>query len=85
MPRALCPSRAKVDEACLVGVERKPEPSKTLTQHRQDPFGINDVVKRHNRVVSIAGKGAMPPKPRPHLGLEPHIQHMVKKNVREAG
>ena len=51
----------------------------------KDPFGVDDIVERHDRVVSIPGKGANPAEPWPHLGLEPLIQHMVQKNVREAG
>ena len=43
MPCALRPSRAKVDETRLVGVERKPEPSKTFVQHCQDTLGVDDV------------------------------------------
>jgi len=81
MPCALRPSRAKVDETCLVRVEREPVPSKTLAQHRQDPVGIDDVVERHNRVVSVAGKGTFPAQPWPNLRLEPFIQHMMQEDV----
>ena len=59
--RALCrPLWAEVDEACLVGMEREPIPRKTLAQHRQDPFGVDDVVERHHRVISVPDKGAIP-------------------------
>src|SRR5690606_11988669 len=85
MPRKLRLSRAKVDEACLVGMECKSKPFKTLAQYCQDPLGIDDVVKCHYGVVGIPYKGASPAEPWSHLTLKPIIQHMVQKNVREAG
>src|SRR3954447_25912252 len=39
----LRPFEAEVDEARLVGMEG--EPGQTLAQHRQDPFGIEEVLE----------------------------------------
>ncbi len=85
MAGAPCLLWAKIDEACLVGMEHKPEPSKTPTQDRQDALGIVNVGKCHDRVVSIPGQGAIPGEARSHLGLEPVVQHVVQKDVRKAG
>lgn len=74
----LRPSRAKVDETRLVGVERKPEPSKTFVQHCQDTLGVDDVVERHERIVSVAGNGTVPAETRAHLSLEPFVQQCRK-------
>jgi len=66
-------------------MERKPKPSKTPTQNRQDTLGVVNVGERHDRVVSVSGQGAIPGKARSHLGLEPFVQHMVQENIRKAG
>lgn len=42
-------------------------------------------VERHERIVSVAGNGTAPTGPRPHLGLEPFVQHVEQEDVREAG
>src|SRR3954447_24423641 len=42
----LWPFEAKVDEARLVGMEGESIPGQTLAQHRQDPFGIEEVLTR---------------------------------------
>src|SRR4051812_25874676 len=75
----------EVDEARLVGVEGKSIPCETLAQDRQHAFGVDDVVERHQRIVGIPDKGALPSETRLHHSLEPFIQHMVQKDVREAG
>src|SRR5208282_1739648 len=85
MTRALCRLWAEIDEACLVGMEREPKSSKTLAQDCQDALGVDDVVERHDRIVGEPGKGAFPFEARPHLGFEPFVQHIVQKDVREAG
>ena len=76
---------AEVDEACLVGMEREPKPRKTLAQDRQDALGVDNIVERHDRIVSEPDKGALPVEARSHLGLEPFVQHVVQEDVREAG
>ena len=82
---ALCPLGAEVDEACLVGMQCKPKPCKTLAQHRQDALSVDDVVERHHRVISKPDKGAVPREAWLHLRLEPLIEHVVQEDVREAG
>src|SRR3984957_18316191 len=79
------PQWAEVDDTCLVRVERESKASKTLAQHRQDALGVDNVVERHDRVVSEADKGAIPSETRPHLVLKPFVQHVVQEDVREAG
>src|SRR5271165_254107 len=85
MACALCHLWAEIDEACLVGMEREPKSCKTLAQDRQHAFGVDNIVERHDRIVGEPGKGAFPFEARPHLGLEPFVQHIVQKDVREAG
>jgi len=85
MACAVSPWWAEVDDTCLVRMEREPKTSKTLAQHRQDALSIDNVVECHDRVVSEADKGAIPLETRPHLGLEPFVQHVVQEDVREAG
>ena len=75
---------AEVDEACLVGMEHEPEPRKTLAQDRQDALGVDNVVERHDRIISEPDKGTVPRKARPHLCLEPLIKHIVQEDVGEA-
>jgi hypothetical protein len=82
MVRRLRPSVTEVDEARLVGMERKPVPLKTLAQDREDPSGIVEVFKCHDEIVGVPDKGTSPPQARSHLGLEPLIQHIVQINVR---
>ncbi len=65
-------------------MEREPEPSKTLAQHGENTPGVDDVVERHERVVSIPDKGAIPFETWPHLILKPFVQHMMQEDVREA-
>jgi hypothetical protein len=60
MACASCLLWAEVDEACPVGMERKPEPSKTPTQDRQDTLGVVNVGKRHDRVVSVRARVQSP-------------------------
>ena len=74
MACAVCHRRAEVDDTRLVRVEREPEPIKSLAQHRQDALSVDKIVERHHRIVGEADKGAVSPKARPHLGLEPFIQ-----------
>src|SRR5271165_2280192 len=50
---------------------------KTLAQDRQHAFGVDDIVERYDRIVGELGKGAFPFEARPHLDLEPFVQHIV--------
>ena len=77
------PLEAEVDEACLLGMQRKAIPCKTLTQNGQDPFGAEEVLERHYKIIGIPDKGTSPLEPRPHLCFESFIQHMVQIDVRE--
>jgi hypothetical protein len=62
-------------------MEREPVPLKTLAQYRQDTLGVDNIVKRHDRIVGESDKGAPPRKARPHLRLKPFIEHMVQENI----
>jgi len=81
MPCALRPSRAKVDEARSVSPYRPSRLPRTARTRWASTMLSNAIIA----IVSIAGNGAAPTQPRPHLGLKPFIQHIVQKNVREAG
>ena len=74
---------AEVDEACLLGMQCKAIPRKTLAQHSQNPLGAEEVLERHHKIIGIPDKGTSPLESWPHLGFEPFIQHMVQINVRE--
>src|ERR1700679_2447722 len=74
---------AEVDEACLVGMQRKAVSRKTLAQNSQNPFGAEEVLERHHKIVGISDKGTSPLEPWPHLRLEPFIQHIVQVDVRK--
>jgi hypothetical protein len=73
---------AEIDEACLLGVELEPVPSKTLAQHVQNPLGILEIRERHYGIVGEPGKGTFPPQAWFHHVLEPLIQHVVQEDVR---
>jgi hypothetical protein len=73
---------AEIDEARLVGMERKLVPSETLAQNIQNPLGVLEVRERHHGVVGEPGKGTFPLEAWFHLALEPLIQHMMQENVR---
>jgi hypothetical protein len=60
MAGCICPPRAEVDEACLVGMKRKPKPGKTLAQHGPDTLGVSKIAERQQRIVGVADKGAIP-------------------------
>jgi len=62
-------------------MEREPIPLKTLAQYRQDTLGVDNIVKRHDRIVGVSDKAAPPRKARPHLRLKPFIEHMVQENI----
>src|ERR1700739_1289079 len=66
-------------------MQHEPQPRKTLAEDRQDTFGVVNVVERHDRIISEPDKGAIPRKAWSYLRFEPFIEHMVQKNVREAG
>ena len=83
MAGAPFPWWAEVDDACLVGMEREPKPSKTLAHHGQDALGVDDVVERHKRVVGEPDKGAIPFETWPYFVLEPFVQHVMQEDVRE--
>ena len=85
MARALSFLWAEVDEARLIGMEGKSIACETFAQNRQHAFGVDNIVERHQRVIGVADKGALSSETRPHHGLEPLVQHMVQKDVREAG
>jgi hypothetical protein len=68
---------AEVDEARLVGVERKLVPCETLAQNSQNPLGILVIRECHDGIVGEPGKGTAPLESRFHLVLEPLIQHVV--------
>ena len=72
----------EVDEACLVGMEREPVPSKTLAQYVQNPFGVLEVCERHYGIVGVTDKGTFSLQTWFHHVLEPLIQHVVQEDVR---
>jgi len=74
---------AKVDEVRLVGVERESVPCKPLAQHIHDPLGIFENLERHHAVIGVPHEDTVPLQTRPHVLLEPFIQHMVQVNVCE--
>ena len=76
---------AKVDEARLVGVELEPVPLKTLAQHVDDPLGIFENLESHHAVISVPHEDVVPFEARPHVQLEPFIQHMVQVDVCKQG
>src|SRR6516225_1888833 len=84
MSRVLWSLWAEVDEARLVGMEGESIPCEPLAEDRQNAFGVDDVVERHQRVVGKPDKGALPSQTRFHLSLEPFVQHVVQEDVREA-
>ena len=63
---AMGPFEAEVDEACLVGVQREAVSRKTLAQHCQRPFGAEEILKSHDKVVGISDKDTSPLKSRLH-------------------
>src|SRR5215469_8513828 len=84
MSRVLWSLWAEVDEARLVRMEGESIPCEPLAEDRQNTFGVDDVVERHQRVVGKPDKGALPSQTRFHLSLEPFVQHVVQEDVREA-
>jgi hypothetical protein len=84
MSRVLWSLWAEVDEARLVWMEGKSIPCEPLAEDRQNAFGVDDVVERHQRVVGKPDKGALSSQTRFHLSLEPFVQHVVQEDVREA-
>ncbi len=82
--RATLALGAEVDEARLVGMERKPLPAEPLPQHIQHPLGVVVVLERHHEVVGKPNQAARPPHAGSHFVLEPLIQHMAQENVRES-
>ena len=50
----------------------------------EDPFGIEEFLECHHGIIGEADKGTSPVEAWTHLELEPFIQHVVQKNVREA-
>jgi len=79
------PLEPEVDEARLVGVERKPVPRQTLAQDGEDLPGVDEVVERHDQVIGKPDQHRLSLETGPHLALEPSIQHMVQEDVRKAG
>src|SRR3954454_16003228 len=80
----LWPFEAEVDEARLVGMEGESIPGQTLAQHRQDPFGIEEVLEGHHQVVGVPDKDGSPLQARPDVPFEPFVQHIVQVDVRKA-
>src|SRR6516162_1166732 len=70
MSRVLGSLWAEVDEARLVRMEGESIPCEPLAEDRQNAFGVDDVVERHQRVVGKPDKGALPSQTRFHLSLE---------------
>ena len=61
------------------------ESAKERQTNQENALGVDDVVERHQRVVGVPNKGALPSQTRLHLCLEPFVQHVVQEDVREAG
>src|SRR5215831_15355042 len=63
----------RVPSACIGrkstsrGMEREPVPLKMLAQYRQDTLSVDNIVKRHDRIVGESDKGTPPRKARPHF------------------
>src|SRR5215471_16390102 len=68
---------AEIDEARLVGMERKPISRKSPAQNSEDPLGVEDILECHHGIVSEADNGTSPLEPWSHLKFEPFIQHVV--------
>ena len=75
------PVAAEIDEARLARMEYESIPCKSLAQNAEDPLGIDEVFESHHGVVSESDKDTSPLEARPHLELEPFIQHVVQENV----
>ena len=63
---------AVVDEACLVGMQRKTVSRKTLAQNSQDPLGAEEVLERHHKIIGISDKGTSPPLRRGRTSVSNH-------------
>ena len=73
---------AEVDEARLVGMERKLVPSERLPR-RLGPAGRRGSPRKHHHgIVGVSDKGISPLKAWLHLVLEPLIQHVVQEDIR---
>jgi len=83
--RATASLRAEVDEARLVGMQREPMPFKPFPQHFQHPLSVAVVLEGHHEVIGKSHQGTASRQARPHLVLEPLVQHMVQVDVREHG
>jgi hypothetical protein len=72
---------AEIDQARLVGMERKLVPSKARAQNVQNPLGILEVRERHDDVVGESDKGAFPLEAWFHFILEPLTQHISARTL----
>jgi hypothetical protein len=84
MVSPIWPVVAEINEARLVEMECESISCKSLTQNAEDPLGIEGILERYYGIVSESNKRTSPLETWPHFELEPFIQHVVQKNVREA-
>ena len=59
--RTITALRAKVDEARLVRMQRKAEPSKPFPQDFQYPLGVVVGLEGHHKVIGEPHQGRLPP------------------------
>jgi hypothetical protein len=64
-------------------MQRKAEPGEPFPQHFHDPLGVVVGLEGHHEVIGEPHQGRLTLQAWSHLVLEPLIQHMVQKNVRE--
>jgi hypothetical protein len=51
---------AKLDDACFVGMQLKPEPCESLTQFRPEPFCLSSILKSRNKVIGKTHENHLP-------------------------
>ena len=81
--RATVALRAEVDEARLVGMQRKPKPAKTFSQYSQYPFGVAVSLEGHHEVIGKPYQISASAQARSHLLRGPSVQHVMQEDVRE--
>src|ERR1019366_10266269 len=64
-------------------MEYEPILCKSLAQNAEDPLGIEEILESHHGIVGESDKGTSPLEARPHLDLEPFIQHGRKMFERQ--
>src|SRR5437867_9878437 len=84
-PRPRFPLRQRVapklQQPCLLGVERQPILLESLPQHCQHFLGILPILKTENEVVGVPDFTRLPAQPRLHHVLEPLVEHVVQVDV----